>query len=217
MKFLRPPGTGNPYDGFRALVEDNDKNSDALEKEALELDKLEASKKTDVPDEAAVSADESTPAPPPQKTTALLKSLTARLIRDKVFVLSLLAGVAAGLLVLWFVPFHRLGSQNPPEQTNATARLVYQFSGEIGARQVTVTVAVPFRDMDERRELISRLARVKQALPRMSRTATLRDAAEKQDNAALRNFFIKVIAEIAGIPVQPEDLRIVLSRDTPEN
>jgi len=200
------------------LAQDNNENSDAAEKEALELDKLEVSSETEVPDEAAASTDDSSPrASPPKKAGTLLRSVPLRLIRDKVFLLSLLAGVAAGLVTLWFIPFDRIGSQNRPEQTNVTGRLVYQFSSGIGSRQMTVKVTVPFKDMDEKRELIARLARVKQALPRLTRAAPLRDAAEKEDGEALRDFFIKAIAEIAGIPVPHADLKIAFSRETPHD
>ena len=102
---------------------------------------------------------------------------------------------------------------SPPQQdasvTDATGRIVYLVSSPIGlGHYVKMKLSVPFKDGDEKRDLMNRLTTVKRELPRASMLPEITESIKEQDLDALREHILKIVAEITGLPTEKLGLEI---------
>jgi hypothetical protein len=174
------------------------------EQQALELDKLEVTAKAPKAEEPVVSASaesqekptasRSNQAPPWQRLVALIKG--------RAFVLSVVAGIVAVLVLMFFIPSPPTPTQ-PDMADDVIGKVVYVISSPIGlGNYVDIRLSVPFKDADEKRDLMKKLAKVKHELPRATRGQHVTESIKNRDLDALREHLVTIVSTVTGMPAE---------------
>jgi hypothetical protein len=194
--------------GFETLVEEEKKIEDS-EQEALELDKLEVSAKKAKAESPPVTTESPKKTEASPKTGPSLWKSLAGMVMSKAFLLSTVVGLVVGAVILF-----ALSSGPPPSEqgvsiTDATSRIVYVISSPIGlGHHVDMKLSVPFKDTDEKRDLIKSLAKLKRELPGATRLPKVTQAINKRDLNALRQQVVKIVCSVTGLPSEKVELDI---------
>jgi hypothetical protein len=190
-------------------LSEEEKNREESEQESLELDKLQVSAKKAEPESPAVTTE--TPPKtetPPQTGPSLWKSLVGILI-SKEFLLSAVAGLVVGSVILF-----ALSSGPPPPQdgvliSDGNGRIVYQISSPLGlGHRVEMKLSVPFKNIDEKKNLIKSLSRLKRELPLATRSPEVLHAINRGDMDALQHQVVKIASNATGLPSEKLELVI---------
>ena len=190
------------------MVEEENK-TESSEEESLELDKLEVSAKKEKsePPPVATESSEKTEAPPKTRPS-LFKNLASMVMR-KAFLVSLGVGLIVGAVMLFVI------SSDPPQPnegdptTRGTAKIVYEMASPIGlGHHVVMQLSVPFKDTEERNELMKQLAKLKRELPSATRSPEVIKAINKRDLQALQEEIVKIVCHVTGLPSEKVGLDI---------
>ncbi len=188
--------------------------------ESLELDKLKVSAKktqsqqmplsSETQDEQAVS--ETKKVAFGNILIPLVKDKVCVLAKDKVFILSLLAGMVAALLLLCYPALQKLLSQEEGYDTDSAWRITYTVSSAIGDdHHVRFKLSVPFRDNEEKRDLMRKLPKIKDELPVCGTLPEVAEAIQKKDLDTLKKEILRMVNDLIGVPIEAlglEDLSL---------
>ena len=186
--------------------------------ESLELDKLKVSaKKTQAEETPPSSETQDEQAVSETKKVALetkkvafwniliplVKDKIFVLAKDKVFILSLLAGMVAALLLLCYPALQRLLSQEEGYDTDSAWRITYTVSSAIGDdHHVRFKLSIPFRDNEEKRDLMRKLPKIKDELPMCGTLPEVAEAIQNKDLDALKKEILRIVNDLIGVPIE---------------
>ena len=179
--------------------------------ESLELDKLKVSaNKTQAEETPPSSETQDEQAVSETKKVAfwnilipLVKDKIFVLAKDKVFILSLLAGMVAALLLLCYPALQRLLSQEEGYDTDSAGRITYTVSSAIGDdHHVRFKLSIPFRDNEEKRDLMRKLPKIKDELPMCGTLPEVAEAIQKKDLDALKKEILRIVNDLIGVPIE---------------
>jgi hypothetical protein len=179
--------------------------------ESLELDKLKVSAKETQAEETPPSSEtQDEQAVSETKKVAfsnilipLVKDKIFVLAKDKVFIISLLAGMVAALLLLCYPALQKLLSPGEGYDTDSALRITYTVSSAIGDdHHVRFKLSVPFRDNEEKRDLMRKLPKIKDELPMCGTLPEVAEAIQKKDLDALKKEILRIVNDIIGVPIE---------------
>ena len=188
-------------------MEDEEKAS-----ESLELDKLEVPDKPAESEEATPPSSEDTgkPEQPASKKISSwisfvlpAKNKVFVLAKDKVFILSLLAGMVAASLILFYPVFQKHLFKPQDNGFESAPRISYAVSSIIGDdHHVKFKLSVPFRDKAEKHHLMRRLPDIKEELSVCGSLPKVAQIIREKDLDGLRKEILRIINDLTGVPVE---------------
>lgn len=193
------------------MAEEENLEAPEKQKETLELDKLEVSAHPAKPKEPPVSApakSEEKPVTQRGRWAYLLPSVLA-LVKNRTFLLSAVMALLIGAAVLSFIVSGSSPQQQGAAIADAAGKIVYVVSSPIGlGHYVEMRISVPFKDVEEKSDLINRLKDVRDALPRGTMLPEVTESIRNRDLDRLREQIAQIVCEITGLPTEKLDLEI---------
>jgi hypothetical protein len=192
---------------------EEERPSGELEQEALELDKLDVS---------VEEREDVTPtAPPPPSTSSKSKSKPTDsdekptpsstgvlpVLKGRPFLLSLVVGLLVGALILYLIPSKKPTLHQAVVDPNSAGKIMYVVSSYIGkGHSVRFKLSVPFKDNENKEDLMTKLGNVKHRLSGAARLPEVAKSISEKDFHALQTHILKIASDVTAVPLEQLDL-----------
>jgi hypothetical protein len=178
----------------------NNENQEQPAAEEDELEVFDEPAEAEDPLEIASSEDIDQPTASSSRWMQSRQGLGA-LFKDRAFWVSATVGLVVGAVILFLV----FPGPPPPESESARAngKIVYRISSPIGwGHYAEMKVSIPFKDTNEKKDLINRLASVKPKLPTATRLPEVAASIKERDLPALQNYVANIVSTATGVPAK---------------